>query len=110
MPISGLPATPTDAPDTSLATAIPAAKSKVAASSGVPQDTVTLSSQWQPSPAGTINIAPPVLLEVEELLTQRLSASQIASSLKIPFSTVEVDAESVQSPAATGTAEPAAES
>jgi hypothetical protein len=110
MPISAIQATWTDAPDASTATASPAAKSKVAASSAVPQDTVRLSSRAQPSPAGTINVAPPALVEVEGLLTRRLTAGQIATSLKIPLSFVEVDAEIAQSPAATGSTELAAES
>ena len=108
MAISGLQATSTPvAPDTGTTTVIPAAKSKVATASATPQDTVTLSSKAQSSSAGAIDIAPPVLLEVEELLTQGLTASQIAVSLKIPFGAVEVDAGKEQSAAATGTTTPA---
>ena len=85
MAISGLPVNLTAvAPDTSTAIAAAAAKSKAAAPSVTPQDTVTISSQAQLSPAGAIDVAPPVLLEVEELLTQGLSASQIAVTLITP--------------------------
>lgn len=108
MAISGLQASPTlVAPDTSATTATPAAKSKAATSSAIPQDAVTLSSKAQPSPVGTVDVAPPVLLEVEELLTQGLTASQIAVSLKIPFGAVEVYAGKVQTAGATGTTTPA---
>jgi DNA-binding NarL/FixJ family response regulator len=124
MAIPGVPATPTvvdldtsTTTATATAAATAAAKSKAAvataavAASATPQDTVTISSssQAQPAPsAATIDVAPPVLLEVQELLTQGLTASQIATSLKIPFSAVEVYAGNVVTPATTSAAAPAA--
>ena len=109
MAISGLPVNLTAvAPDTSTATAAAAAKSKAAAPSVTPQDTVTISSQAQLSPAGAIDVAPPVLLVVEELLTQGLSASQIAVTLKMPFITAEAYTEIAQAPGAAHATGPAA--
>jgi hypothetical protein len=122
MAISGLPPTPTPvAPDSSTETAIAtasataAAKSKAAAAaapSATPQDTVTISSSSQapPSLAGAIDVAPPVLLEVEELLTQGLTASQIATTLKIPFSAAEAYTENVPIQTSASAAEPPTQS
>ena len=111
MTISILQPAPVAASSDITATANSTAKSNAGASSAIPQDTVTLSPQAQAVPFSTVATASTnagasaasvasISQEVLQLQNQGLTASQIASTLNIPLSTVEQYSANVPAPAA----------